>query len=223
MAEISVNVMIGGAAGQGLATVGQLLAKSLVRSGYEIVVRQDYMSRVRGGHNTFIIRASDGDIRAPREDMDLLVALNQETVDLHKDELAADGLVFLGDDLDAGDLPALTIPFKDLAPKPIFQNVAALGVLASALGLDPEVPKALLAQTFAKKGEAIVTQNHAVLDAAYEWLGKQDLDFEPLAPAPERGPRMMLGANEAIALGALAAGVKFCSFYPMTQIGRAHV
>ena len=141
MAEISVNVMIGGAAGQGLATVGQLLAKSLVRSGYEIVVRQDYMSRVRGGHNTFIIRASDGDIRAPREDMDLLVALNQETVDLHKDELAAGGLVFLDDELDAGDLPALSIPFKDLAPKPIFQNVAALGVLASALGLDPEVPK----------------------------------------------------------------------------------
>ena len=216
MAEISVNVMIGGAAGQGLATVGQLLAKSLVRSGYEIVVRQDYMSRVRGGHNTFIIRAAAGDIRAPREDMDILVALNQETLDLHKDELVADGLVVLGDDLDAGGLPALRVPFKDLAPKPIFQNVAALGVLAATLGLDPEVPKALLAQTFAKKGDEIVARNHAVLDAAYEWQGRQELDFEPLDPAPERGPRMMIGANEAIALGALAAGVKFCSFYPMT-------
>lgn len=216
MAERAVNVMIGGAAGQGLATVGQLLAKGLVRSGYEIVVRQDYMSRVRGGHNTFIIRASTGDIRAPREDMDILVALNQETVDLHKDELALDGMVILGDDLDAGDLPHLSIPFKDLAPKPIFQNVAALGVLASALGLERDVPKLLLSQTFGKKGEEIVAKNHGVLDAAYDWLAGQALAFEPLDPAPERGPRMMLGANEAIALGAMAAGVRFCSFYPMT-------
>ena len=137
--------------------------------------------------------------------MDILVALNQETLDLHKDELVADGLVVLGDDLDAGGLPALRVPFKDLAPKPIFQNVAALGVLAATLGLDPEVPKALLAQTFAKKGDEIVARNHAVLDAAYEWQGRQELDFEPLDPAPERGPRMMIGANEAIALGALAA------------------
>ncbi|WP_461210535.1 2-oxoacid:acceptor oxidoreductase subunit alpha [Desulfocurvus sp. DL9XJH121] len=216
MAERSVSIMIGGAAGQGLATVGRLLSKSLVRAGYDIVVRQDYMSRVRGGHNTFIVRVSTGNVRAPREAMDILAALNQESIDLHLDDLAEGGLVFADPALDAKGRPGLSIPFADLAPTPIFQNVAALGVLASVLGLDRDVPAGLLAETFGKKGQDVVRANHEVLDAAYAWVAEQGLGFEPLAPAPERGPRMMLGGNEAIALGALAAGVRFCSFYPMT-------
>ncbi|BBD07879.1 2-oxoacid:acceptor oxidoreductase subunit alpha [Desulfovibrio ferrophilus] len=216
MPEKTVNIMIGGAAGQGLATVGQLLTKSLIRSGYHVVVRQDYMSRVRGGHNTYIIRASVDEIYAPREAMDFLVALNQETVDLHLNELGDGGLIICDEALDSKGRPGLSISFKDLAPKPIFQNVAALGLLASLLGLDRDVPAKLLTDTFTKKGEAIVKQNHEVLDAAYAWVAEQNAGIEPLAPVPAPVKRLMMGGNEAIALGAMAAGVKFCSFYPMT-------
>ncbi|MBU1003238.1 MAG: 2-oxoacid:acceptor oxidoreductase subunit alpha [Proteobacteria bacterium] len=216
MPEKSVNIMIGGAAGQGLATVGQLLTKALIRSGYHVVVRQDYMSRVRGGHNTYIIRASVDDIRAPRESMDFLVALNQESVDLHLDELGEGGLVLCDETLDAKGRPGLAIPFNAIAPKPIFQNVAALGVLTSVLGLHRDVPAKLLGETFAKKGEALVKQNHEVLDAAYAWVKTQNRVIEPLEPVSNPVKRLMMGGNEAIAMGALAAGVKFCSFYPMT-------
>lgn len=216
MAERMVNIMIGGAAGQGLVTVGQLLAKSLIRAGYEIVVRQDYMSRVRGGHNTFSIRTGTCPIKASSESVDILVAMNQETITLHSEELADDGLIFCDTKLDRGDAAGLALPLGDLAPKPIFQNVAALGVLASALGIDQSYPAQLLADTFGKKGEAIVQQNQEVLAAAYEWMAGQGVDFEPLPEAPERAPRMMIQGNEAIAFGALAAGCNFCSFYPMT-------
>ena len=75
-----MNVLIGGEAGQGLVTVGEILAKSLVRSGYFIVVTQSYQSRIRGGHNTFAIRVSGEEILAPQESVDLLVALNDETL-----------------------------------------------------------------------------------------------------------------------------------------------
>jgi len=211
-----VNIMIGGAAGQGLATVGQLLTKALIRSGYNVVVRQDYMSRVRGGHNTYIIRASVDDIRAPREAMDVLVALNQETVDLHLDDLIEGARIIGSDELDYKGRPSVGLPLKDLAPKPIFYNIAALGVLASVLGLDREVPAKLLADTFAKKGEAIVKQNHDVLDAAYAWVKSRNAGIEPLTPVANPVKRLMMTGNEAIALGAMAAGVKFCSFYPMT-------
>ena len=58
----SLNILIGGEAGQGLVTIGELLAKSLVRSGYSIVVTQSYQSRIRGGHNTYMIRVSPEEI-----------------------------------------------------------------------------------------------------------------------------------------------------------------
>lgn len=216
MAQRSISVMIGGAAGQGLATVGQLLTKSLMRSGYEILVRQDFMSRVRGGHNTFIIRTATTPILAPRESMDILVAMNQETVDLHMDELGEGGLIFCGMELDPRGHAAVQMPFADLAPKPIFQNVAALGVLASVLGLDRKVPMKLLSETFGKKGEALVKQNHDVLEGAYAWTEERKVDFKPLPAVADPPKRLMLTANDAIALGALAAGANFCSYYPMT-------
>ena len=209
------NIMIGGEAGQGLATVGQLLSKSLVRAGYHLLVRQDYMSRVRGGHNTFAVRTGAEPVKAPCDQVDLLLALNQETVDLHADQLTGHGLLILDQDLDSKGAAHLAIPFKELAPKPIFHNVVGLGVLASLLGLDRSGPERLLRDTFGKKGEALVDQNLDVLNAAYAWEEEQGADF-PALPKVEPHKRLMMQSNEAIAMGAMAAGVKFCSFYPMT-------
>jgi len=86
-----MNILIGGEAGQGLVTVGEILARSLVRGGYFIVVTQSYQSRIRGGHNTFSIRVSAEEILAPKEPVDLLVALNDETLALHQKELSSWG------------------------------------------------------------------------------------------------------------------------------------
>lgn len=217
MHDGTINIVIGGEAGQGLATVGQLLAKALVRAGYPIVVTQDYMSRIRGGHNTFAIRTGAGAVHGPRESIDLLVALNDETVELHKDQLTAKGLILLDANMDPQGARALKIPYKEFIPKPIFENVAALGVLTALLGVERDVAARLLADNFKKKGQEIVDQNVEVLDKAYDWLKAQQHDFDVLPEAPMAGrKRLMLTGNEAIGLGALAAGVKFCGFYPMT-------
>jgi pyruvate/2-oxoacid:ferredoxin oxidoreductase alpha subunit len=89
MRDNTLNILIGGEAGQGLVTVGQLLAKSLVRSGYFIVVTQSYQSRIRGGHNTFAIRVGVDEVIAPKEPVDLLVALDGDTVTLHRKDLSS--------------------------------------------------------------------------------------------------------------------------------------
>jgi len=135
----AVNVVIGGEAGQGLVTVGQLLAKSLVRSGFEILVSQSYMSRIRGGHNTFTIRCGVGPILAPREGVDLLIALDRETIAIHAQELApgastiVDVALFEGVEISCAS--CLKVPFNDIS-KPRYHNVVALGAAGALLGLD---------------------------------------------------------------------------------------
>lgn len=212
----SRHIVIGGAAGQGLVTVGQLLCKSLIRAGYEVLVTQHYMSRVRGGHNTYNIRTGVQPLTGPADSYDILVALNQETVSLHKNDMAAKGFLLLDEALDAEGLPAMKIPFSTLAPKPIFQNVAALGILCSVLGIAKSIAEKLVHDSFGKKGDAVVAQNMQVLDDSYAWGEANGSLCEKLLPAKNGAPRMFINGNEAIALGALAAGVKFCSFYPMT-------
>ncbi|MGE4296428.1 MAG: 2-oxoacid:acceptor oxidoreductase subunit alpha [Desulfovibrionaceae bacterium] len=217
MSTARTNIVIGGGAGQGLVTVSHLFAKSLVRAGYDICCTQDYMSRVRGGHNFMAIRVGRG-VAAPTETIDLLVAMNAETVALHRPELAPGALVLLDASIACQGAGCTPVPFKAFAPKPIFENMAALGVLAALMGIDIRVPAGLVADTLGKKGAAVVAQNETVLEAAYAWVAERSLPFSPPAPVrdPKADPRLMLHGNEALGLGCLAGGVKFCAFYPMT-------
>ncbi|WP_027186256.1 2-oxoacid:acceptor oxidoreductase subunit alpha [Desulfovibrio inopinatus] len=216
MSDTSVNIVIGGEAGQGLVTVGDFLSKALVRAGYEIVVSQDYMSRVRGGHNTYAIRTSPDPVLAPKDEIDILVALNAETVSLHSDALSERAVVLADESVSFESKRRLKVPFKELIPKTIFENTAALGILAQLLCLEKTWFHRLIEETFSKKGKEIVQQNIDVFEGAFAWSQENDVSFECIAPATRTEKRLRLHGNEAIALGALAAGVNFCSFYPMT-------
>jgi 2-oxoglutarate ferredoxin oxidoreductase subunit alpha len=206
----NINILIGGEAGQGLVTVGQILAKGFVRSGYSICVTQDYQSRIRGGHNTFAIRVGVEEVKAPQEVIDLLVALNGETVGLHRDQLSDQGLIIVDEAFEVSDdNKTLKVPFKKLSSDQ-YTNVAALGICSALLGLD----KGAVAQTagdfFGKTHREAAEENRRVLAAG------QNVAFEKLLPITHPPQRMMMNGNEAIALGAVAAGLKFYSFYPMT-------
>ncbi len=221
MPDSSIVILVGGEAGQGLVTVGQLMAKALVRAGYEVCVTQDYLSRIRGGHNTFAIRVGLDAFHAPCEKVDILVALDAQTVGLHRAQLTPGAIVLADEAFDLGGADAglnvLRVPFRSLAAKPSLDNIVALGVLGSALCKDITLLEDQLRGMFAKKGPEVLDQNLAALRAAYDWTRAQRMDFACMPPAPENpGPRLMLTGNEAVALGALAAGCNFCSFYPMT-------
>ena len=90
---LHLNVMVGGEAGQGMQSVGFILAKTFARGGYHIFADQDYESRVRGGHNFFRVRVNDSRVEAITEPVDTLLALNKESIGLHQKELATSGVI----------------------------------------------------------------------------------------------------------------------------------
>src|SRR5512135_2825796 len=87
------TLRIGGEAGQGIQTVGDTLGLVFARSGYHVFTHQDYESRIRGGHNFFQIRFSDRPVAASRDGIDIIVALDKESILLHEKELTEKGLI----------------------------------------------------------------------------------------------------------------------------------
>jgi 2-oxoglutarate/2-oxoacid ferredoxin oxidoreductase subunit alpha len=134
----TINVLIGGEAGQGLVTIGEILTKSVARSGYSVVVTQSYQSRIRGGHNTFAIRMGADELIASQEAVDILIAFDQDTVRIHREELSSWGIIIMDEALDIADDQGIKVPFKQWAPDK-FSNIAALGVVSSLVGLDEEL------------------------------------------------------------------------------------
>ena len=216
MAIDKINIVIGGEAGQGLVTVGYLLTKAAVRSGYSVVVTQSYQSRIRGGHNTYAIRISADGVAAPQEAIDLLIALDEDTLNLHRGELARDACVIAGSEFrDAGDPRLLKVPYKDLA-SPRQLNIVALGVAAEMLGLGEDLVARTTEDYFGKKNKE-VEENRDALRKAFEW-SRQNRRASFQGPNKVANPqkRVMLNGSEALALGAISAGLKFSAFYPMT-------
>ncbi|HVP57167.1 MAG TPA: 2-oxoacid:acceptor oxidoreductase subunit alpha [bacterium] len=208
MAEYSV--LVGGQAGDGIRQVGSLIAHLFSSLGYRIYFWDDYPSLIRGGHNFSIIRASDRKIGAYTETVDVLVALNQTVVEKHASKLKPDGLLVF--DSDAVKANGLGLPLASLVKqaggKPIMRNVAALGAIARTLGLEWPTVRALVQAEVAKQTDL----NLKIAEAAYNQAGAPRLRVEPLASQP----LPLIGGNEAIALGAVRAGLKLYIAYPMT-------
>lgn len=208
---MNFNLLIGGAAGQGMETLSSTLSKILQKRGYQLFTLQDYMSRVRGGHNFFQIRFSENPVQTHRDDLDGIIALNQETVDLHIGRLNKDGFIIADDDIISDDPRVITIPAKRLSREignPKVQSSVILGALMKLYGLDVEHLDTILS---AKFNEKVVMQNVEAFNIGHDLVESR---FVPPVVTPS--PSMLIQANEAIALGALAAGLKFYSAYPMT-------
>lgn len=217
MTTSTLQIVIGGEAGQGLVTLGDLLARSLVRSGYHVQVTQTYMSRIRGGHNTFAIRVGIDPIGAPHDPINILVALDGATVELHREALVPNESVVIVDDLVSVDVePCVRVPFKKLAGAR-YENIVALGAVSALLGLNKSIVGDAVVAAFGTKAEAVSMANSEALEVAYTWAATVPAFPVRLSPANTIAtPRLLISGNEAIALGALAGGVKFCAFYPMS-------
>jgi 2-oxoglutarate ferredoxin oxidoreductase subunit alpha len=212
MNKTSVNIMLGGEAGQGLQTVGPILAKSLVRKGYSVHVTQTYESRVRGGHNLFTIRSGAKKLESPCDGIDILVCLNEETFKIHRNRLTDDAVVICDDDWEIEFDRKIIVPSK-LPGEKVTRNSAAIGIVAELIGVDKNTLMSVFKESM-DSGRA--KENIITIEAALLWLDEKKIDFKPLPEIMKPEKKWMLTGHEAIALGAVSAGIKFCSFYPMS-------
>jgi 2-oxoglutarate ferredoxin oxidoreductase subunit alpha len=219
---IDFNFMVGGEAGQGVQSVGFLLAKVFARGSYHIFADQDYESRVRGGHNFFRVRVSDGKVDAIAEDVDILIALNMDSIELHQPNMVTQGIIiFDGEKIkevsgDKGSL--LSIPLEKLAEEKagdkLMINTVALGAALSVVNYDLNMLNTVLIDHFGR--DEVGDRNIAAAKAGYDYVQSEHKGkFRKIKPLSNT-KRMLLTGNEAISLGAIAAGCKFMAAYPMT-------
>lgn len=223
---LDLNILVGGEAGQGIQTIGYVLGKALIGCGQHVFADQDYESRIRGGHNFFRIRASDRAVRAQTEKVDILVAMDRRTVDLHKNEVKENGVIIadmqaLGIKLSEPNI--LDIPLEKLAEESagnkITANSVAAGAVMGLIGGDPDVLFKVLIAQFVKNTEEVREENLRAARTGYDYAAqRRPAGFIQLVKPERIEPMMFLNGNEALSLGAVAGGCKFVAAYPMTPV-----
>jgi len=228
MKKNDMTVLIGGDAGQGIQSTGKGFIQSLTKAGLFPFGRQDYRSRIRGGHNFFEIRISEKQVYTHTDGVDLLVALTEESVEKHLDEIVPGGGVLYNEnfDIDSGtfegrDVKAFPVPFTTIATDEggakVMANTAAIGAVAGLTGFDTSYINSIIKKNFAVKGDSVVENNVKVAEAGKEYVESKGYEFDyELTEQPETPDRMVIDGNQAFALGAVTGGCNFISAYPMT-------
>ncbi|HOP85900.1 MAG TPA: 2-oxoacid:acceptor oxidoreductase subunit alpha [Syntrophorhabdaceae bacterium] len=216
------TIKIGGEAGQGIQTIGDSLAKVFSRFGYYVFTHQEYESRIRGGHNFYQIRFSDSPVTASKSVIDILVCLDNESIKAHKKELTLYGTAIYDSKLtkeSIDDNRFLNIPLLEMAERfgknKIMANTVAIGAVLGMLDFPQEVFLNILQENLGKKGGEVVKLNKDSFVAGYEFAKKECLQCA-FTITPSGKPKMLMGVNESIGIGAITSGCKFYSAYPMT-------
>ncbi|KTB48823.1 2-oxoacid:acceptor oxidoreductase subunit alpha [Dehalogenimonas alkenigignens] len=222
---VDLNIMVGGEAGQGVQSVGSVLAKTLLRGGYEIFADQDFESRIRGGHSFSRVRVSRRPVAAALAPIDILVALNEDTIKLHEKKVPNQGIIVseiskTGVPENSAQ-PMLDIPFEKIAVSVsgniLMTNTVAAGGILGLLDYDFGLFETVLRGEYGRKGEKVVQANVDAGRAGYGFAQQHrpkgfKLRLKPSGPSG----KMLISGHEALALGVLAAGCKFVAGYPMT-------
>ena len=216
-------VSIGGAAGQGVATPGDIFALIFARRGLHLNAYNAYQSIIRGGHTFLTIRTGPEEVTNFGDRIDLLIPLNQDTIDRHLHLMRpGSAVIYNGDTIKPKDrtegVQLCPLPVNELSKgsrNKVEQNTLALGASLSMMGVGFQPLEEVLTQQFKRKGDAVVTQNVGIARAGYDYA---TANFKPFAdPLPMTGNKYaVLSGNIALAMGGVAAGVKFYCAYPMS-------
>jgi 2-oxoglutarate/2-oxoacid ferredoxin oxidoreductase subunit alpha len=221
MAAVDFAIGIGGEAGQGIATPGDILARIFARRGLHLNAYNAYQSLIRGGHTFLTIRASERPVGNMGDKLDVLIPLNQDTMDRHL-KLLRDGacVIYDGDKLKPGDhakgVQLCPMPMKQLCgANKLGANTVAVAATLQMLGIEIDPLEQVLTRQFKKKGDAVVQENVNLAKAGYDYATSNFRSFPFKAPRGAK-PLGVVTGNQAIALGGAAAGVKFYAAYPMS-------
>ncbi len=216
---IDLTIKIGGEAGQGIQTIGSLLCEICHSAGLYIISVDDFESRIRGGHSFNLLRIGNEPILAPGHRIDLLVALDQRTYELNKNQMTDQGIVILNDDTKNESLEnCLFIPLMELAKNAgnrITANTVAAGAVLSILGTPFHRIEQFLVEGFKNKGDKVVELNIRAAKSGY-MAAEAIKGFDLFNWEKKSNDTVLMNGAKAAALGALAADCRFFTFYPMS-------
>ncbi len=221
-----VNVRISGANGDGIESAAMLLAKAIGKNKFHLFGFRSYQSVIRGGNVWFQISISNKKPLSIGNDVDILVALDIDAIKNNISSLNEKGIILydekipnVAEQLKGSNLIALPFPMLDVAVKvggtSIYRNTFVIGIIGKMLGLSKESIESTITEVFKRKPEVVKT-NIDVAMAAYDTAISYDISRFKIIATGERGDKYLLSGNDAIALGAAAAGCKFYAAYPMT-------
>ncbi len=220
---VDYNIRVAGEAGQGIQSVGGLIAKAFAGVGMEVFAHQDYMSRVRGGHNFFQMRVSDRPIAAARGQVDILIALDQRSIDEHTAEVTDGGAIIYDGEkkgFSCEGVQCFSVPLERLAKEAgnaVMANTVASAAVWGLFGGKLDILFRLLDETFAKKGDKVVADNRNAAQVGYDYARENSGDrFTYSLPNERQSTKILLRGVYSAGLGALAAGCRFAAAYPMT-------
>lgn len=225
---IDIQWLIGGEAGYGIMTTGVMMSKIFTRLGLWVFDYVEYPSLIRGGHNAYYVRSSDIEIFSQKRPVDILVALNRDTIDRHKEELSQNAAVIFDPNVtkvDPSEFPStilIPIPLLEIAKQVgadrLMINTVSVGASLALFHPDFTVLEKIMRDVFGRKGEQIVGTNVNTSKAGFDFVAKDFSGKFPTTIDQKEQKNLLVGGAEAVALGAIRAGVKFAAIYPMTPI-----
>jgi len=214
---VSIAILIGGAAGTGIETLEKILSDAFKRSGYYVFTSKEFMSRVRGGSNTTLIRISDIPLEAPCWEVDLFLAIDAPALEHAKARCSEKTVIVADEAFASNEAAAIALPIMVSAQKLgniRYANTYAAGVIYGLLGIDLSPLLESVSGHFSED-----TVNAAAVREGYERGSAQERELLPRLPeaVPQKvAPLHLMDGTAACGFGFLAGGCNFVASYPMS-------
>ena len=221
-----ISWKVGGQQGEGIESTGEIFATAMNRKGYFLYGYRHFSSRIKGGHTNNKIRVSKSPVHAISDDLDILIAFDQETIELNHHEMREDSIIIA----DAKAKPQkpencvaqlIELPFTSTAKElgtALMKNMVAIGATSALMDLNTSTFETLIDNMFSKKGNKVVDMNIQALNMGYDLMKQQvtNVNGDFTLENGSGHPHLYMIGNDAIGLGAIAAGSRFMSAYPIT-------
>ncbi|MHB9288251.1 2-oxoacid:acceptor oxidoreductase subunit alpha [Halobacteriales archaeon Cl-PHB] len=221
-----LNWAIGGEAGDGINSTGKIFAQALSRAGRHVFTSKDFASRIRGGYTAYKVRTSTERVESVVDRLDILIALTERTIDENLDELHEGSVIIYDGErttMQDVEIPegmiGMDVPLKSLAEDAggaIMRNIVALGAACEVTNFPIENLDESLEKRFKDKGQAIVENNKEAARVGQEYVA-EEIEHDPQYHMETTdNDYVLLNGDEAIGMGAIAAGCRFYAGYPIT-------
>lgn len=222
-----LTVRIGGESGEGIVTTGEVLARIAAYAGLEVFTLRTIPAEIKGGHVMFQMRVGREPLHTQGDELDILLAFNQEAYDNHHKDLRRGGiLIYDNNHLAPPAVPdevQYALPLSDLARGLDFmrgKNIVAIGAMVKIFGLPFDKARIVVEKQLGRRGGDLLTKNLLALDVGYKHVEDniaREAPYNLGVPAEKReGERLVMNGNAAFSLGSLAAGCTFYAGYPIT-------